>query len=224
MPDYLNVIYDEKSHPFTDYPSRLAAYLYQAFKLNERDTMLELGSGRGEMLKCFSDLGMTVKGVDLSQEAQVLSPGLEMSSCDLETEKLPFPDSCFDVVFNKSVLEHIRNTDHLIREIRRVLKPGGLILCMVPDWESNYKIFFDDYTHKSPFTTVSLNDLLRIHDFVDVRVYKFRQLPIVWRHPWLNFVCALMSPFVPIRTNIGFLRWSRELMIVACGTQRESEQ
>ena len=224
MVDYLNVIYDEDSHPFTDYPTRLAGYLYQAFKLGGRETLLDVGCGRGEMLNSFAALGLQVSGVDISKAAHALSPDLAISHCDMETDKLPFSDNSFDIIFSKSVLEHIRNTDHFVSEMRRVLKPGGVILCMVPDWESNYKIFFDDYTHKSPFTIVSLSDLLKIHDFIDVVSYKFRQLPIVWRHPWTNFICAIISPFIPVRTNIKFLRWSRELMLIACATKPECEK
>ena len=102
-------------------------------------------------------------------------------------------------------------------EAYRVLKPNGRFLTLVPDWESNYKIYFDDYTHRSPFTMQALNDAYRMHGFSNVKVFKFRQLPIVWKYPLLNYFCAAISPMIPVRTKIKFLRWSRELMLVGIG-------
>jgi len=127
---------------------------------------------------------------------------------------LPFPDNSFDMVYNKSFLEHLREPDRFLREARRVLKPGGLLLSLVPDWEVNYKIYFDDFTHRTPFTVISLRDIYLMCDFERISVYKFRQLPIVWRFPLLNYFCAAISPFVPVRTKNKFLRWSRELMLI----------
>ena len=49
---------------------------------------------------------------------------------------LPFPDSIFDAVINIQVLEHIREPGQCVREMARVLKPGGhLVLTTVQDWE-----------------------------------------------------------------------------------------
>lgn len=46
--------------------------------------------------------------------------------------KLPFQDATFDYVFSIYVLEHIPNPEHAIREMHRVLKPGGLCYCFIP--------------------------------------------------------------------------------------------
>ena len=54
---------------------------------------------------------------------------------DLNHDPLPFPNDYFDAVFSKSVIEHITNTEHYIKEMRRVPKPGGRLVLMVPDWE-----------------------------------------------------------------------------------------
>jgi hypothetical protein len=88
---------------------------------------------------------------------------------------------------------------------------------LVPDWESNYKIYFDDFSHRTPFTKVSLHDLLKMTGFVETSAVRFRQLPIVWKWPIINVFCAAIAPFVPIRSKIKFLRWSRELMIIGSG-------
>jgi len=45
---------------------------------------------------------------------------------------LPFKDSCVDAIVNESVLEHVKNPQAIVKEIHRVLKPGGLVYIFVP--------------------------------------------------------------------------------------------
>jgi SAM-dependent methyltransferase len=225
MADYLKIIYSEKKRPFTDYPSQLVKHLFDEFNLKPGMKILEPGSGRGEFLKSFKDLGLDVVGIDISDSSKdfFLKEEMELVVYDLESEKgLPFPNESFDIIFNKSLLEHLHKPDSFLREAHRILRPNGKIICLVPDWESNYKTYFDDFTHRTPFTKPSLEDILKITDFDDVEVYKFRQLPIVWKFPILNLFCALISPFIPVRVNNKFLRWSRELMLVGSAVKRSS--
>jgi SAM-dependent methyltransferase len=157
---------------------------------------------------------MECHGLDLSPHAGELLEDVEVKQADLEKGRLPYDDNFFDVVYNKSLMEHLWNPDNFLKEVYRILKPDGLVLCLVPDWISNYKIYFDDFTHRTPFTNIALNDILLMCDFANVNVIKFRQLPIVWKFPILNVLCSTIAPFVPIRTKTKFFRWSRELMLI----------
>jgi len=217
--NYLSVVYDEGSRPYTNYPEKLCHYLYQSFNLSPNMKLLEPGCGRGEFLLNFQKLGMNVQGVDISMEAKDYSSKLKIEICDVENEALPFQSNTFDVIFSKSFIEHLHNPEIYLQEAFRVLKPGGFLITLVPDWESNYKTYFDDFTHRTPFTKPSLRDAYKIFNFEDVSVYKFRQLPIVWKFPIINYFCAAISPLIPVRVNSKFLRWSRELMLLGYGVK-----
>lgn len=219
MADYLRVVYGEGVRPYTEYPSKLVSYLFERFDMKEGMKLLEPGCGRGEFLRAFKGLGIDAVGLDRSEESRELlrKDSIDLAVCDVESDAgLPFPDNSFDVIYNKSFMEHLNHPDVFLREAHRVLKPGGMILCLIPDWESNYKTYFDDFTHRTPFTKPSLEDIYKICDFEDISVFKFRQLPIVWKFPILNYFCAAISPFIPVRVESKFFRWSRELMLVGC--------
>ena len=218
--NYLSVVYDQKSHPYGGYPAKLCAYLFQAFGMQKGMKMLEPGCGRGEFLSNFEKLGLDVVGVDISEEAQNFGHQFDVLQCDVESEPLPFADATFDIIYSKSFIEHLYYPERYLKEAHRVLKPGGLLLTLVPDWESNYKIYFDDFTHRTPFTKVALLDAYQMYGFENVQVFKFRQLPILWRYPILNYVSMIIAPFVPVRTKTKFFRWSRELMLVGIGIKK----
>jgi len=224
MGDYLKVVYSEENTPKTDYPDKLAEYLFQTYKMERGQKLLEPGCGRGEFLNGFIKAGMDVYGCDLSHEAGEDLEGIDVKQVDIEKESMPYDDNFFDVVYSKSLLEHLWYPDKYLLEVKRILKPGGLVLTIVPDWEVNYKTYFDDYTHRTPFTKISLNDIYKICDFNNVEVAKFRQLPIVWRFPILNYFSAMIAPFVPIRNEIKFLKWSRLIMLIASGRKELDNQ
>lgn len=217
MADYLTTIYNDKARPQTEYPALLAAYLMQFAGLTPGMSLLEVGCGRCEFLKGFAACGLSVVGVDILPTAAEYAPEISVLVADVETEKLPVADNSFDVVYSKSFIEHLTSPDRFFIEASRVLKPGGILLTLVPDWESCYKIYFDDFTHRTPFTRTTLEDLYHFTDFTDVVVRRFRQLPITWKYSWMNVICAAISPFIPVRTKVPFLRWSRELMVIGIG-------
>ncbi len=219
MSNYIRVVYNEEDRPYSHYPEQLCLFLFQYFKLKAGMKLLEAGCGRGEFLKGFKNLGLDVQGVDLSEEAQVFIKDIPVLTSDIEKEGFPFSEAIFDVVYSKSLLEHFFQPERYLQEAFRVLKPGGLLITLVPDWETNYKIYYDDYTHRTPFSLYALRDIYKIFLFENVNVWKFRQLPIVWRYPAMNYLCAIIAPFVPVRTKIKFLKWSRELMLCGSGNK-----
>ncbi len=102
-----------------------------------------------------------------------------------------FPDRHFDVVFASNLLEHLvgNELERTLREAHRVLRPGGHFLLVQPNFRYCVREYFDDYTHRTIFTHVSLADCLIAHGFVIERVEK-RFLPLSFKSrlpawPWL---------------------------------------
>jgi SAM-dependent methyltransferase len=91
--------------------------------------LLDVGTGDGAFAARVGDrLGAErVVGFELipNEAAQARSRGIDVREGDLD-DGLPFPDDSFTTVHANQVIEHVRGTDRLVSEIRRVLAPGGL--------------------------------------------------------------------------------------------------
>jgi SAM-dependent methyltransferase len=93
--------------------------------------VLDVGCGAGTDLVRFAKGGALVSGVDLSASAIALArqnfaqQGLEADLRDADGEHLPYADDTFDLVFAHGVVQYTPDGAALIRECRRVLKPGG---------------------------------------------------------------------------------------------------
>ena len=99
--------------------------------------LLEVGCGMGTDLLQFARGGAKVTGVDLTPRSVETSrhhlelfgqPGDFALS---DAEKLPFADESFEVAYSNGVLHHTPDTAAAVREIHRVLQPGGLARVML---------------------------------------------------------------------------------------------
>jgi ubiquinone/menaquinone biosynthesis C-methylase UbiE len=109
--------------------------------------VLEIGCGLGTDGAQFAKAGAIYTGVDLTDAAVDLArkrfelfnlPG-EFRTAD--AENLDFPDNTFDLVYSHGVLHHTPDTERAVREVHRVLKPGGRAVVMLYHRNSyNYRI------------------------------------------------------------------------------------
>jgi ubiquinone/menaquinone biosynthesis C-methylase UbiE len=94
-------------------------------------SVLDVGSGQGIDLVRYARAGAQVTGLDLTPRhvelarAHLSAYGLPGTVVLGDAEELPFPDDSFDRVSSNGVLHHTPNIEQALREIRRVLKPGG---------------------------------------------------------------------------------------------------
>ncbi|RIK91693.1 MAG: methyltransferase type 11 [Proteobacteria bacterium] len=107
------------------------------------------------------------------------------------TDLSAFAPRSLDVVFASNLLEHLggEELEATLREVVRVLAPGGRFVLVQPNFRYCVREYFDDYTHRTVFTHVSLADLLRAHGFEIERVEP-RFLPLSFKSrlptwPWL---------------------------------------
>ncbi len=215
---YIETVYNDKDRPFTTYPSKLASYLFNRFHMKTGQKLLEVGCGRGEFSKGFLDLGMEVHAIDQSDFVKSFAPNIKFKPCDLQDGVLPYEDKSFDFVYSKSVVEHFYYPEKIMGEIFRILRPGGIAITMTPSWEENMKMFYEDYTHRTPFTPTSLRDLQTIAGFNQVNVEKFIQLPIVWQHSWMTPISKLTAMLTPnMLKKYKFVRFSKEIMLLGHG-------
>jgi SAM-dependent methyltransferase len=216
--DYVQVIYDELTRPKTNYPNKLAHYLVRRFGIQKNSSLLDVGCGRGEFLKGFIDCGLDGYAVDQSSFALKYFPNAKLKVADIENDGIPYPDNYFDVVYSKSVIEHFYYPEKLVGEMFRVLKGGGLVITLCPAWEYNYRIYFEDYTHRTPFMLESLRDIFLIHGFEDVEVEFFRQLPVIWAsRGWLLPFAELTRLLSPncLKRHSKWVRFSKEIMLLS---------
>jgi len=94
---------------------------------------------------------------------QLMGDGIEFVLADMEKGKLPFGGGSIDVLAMTSTLEHLDCPEHIATEIHRVLKPDGIVFITVPDIRKYKFEFWNDVTHKRPFTDKSLRFLFETH-------------------------------------------------------------
>jgi ubiquinone/menaquinone biosynthesis C-methylase UbiE len=108
------------------------------------EDVLEIGGGMGTDLAQYAARGARVTDVDLSGADLTLAKenfvvrGLKGRFIQHDAETLVFDDNSFDLVYANGVLPHTINTTRMVREIFRVLRPGGLVIASVYAEDSLY--------------------------------------------------------------------------------------
>ena len=155
--------------------------------------------------------------MDISDYVKELCPNINFKVANLENEKIPFNDNSFDIVYTKSFVEHFYYPEKIFKEIFRVLKPGGKIITLTPHWKFMSNFFYEDYTHRTPFTIESINDIQQVSGFKNIESYNFRQLPVIWNFSFLVFFSELTRIFLPdsLGKNFKWVRFSKEVMILS---------
>lgn len=124
---------DKKLYPHSEH--RWDDKIFREIILNNvepSDVVLDLGAGAGRVSEMdFIGSVKTVYGIDPDKSVES-NPYLDKSFIG-SGEKMPFDDAAFDVVISDNVLEHLTEPDNVLREVKRVLKPGGLFMFKTPN-------------------------------------------------------------------------------------------
>jgi SAM-dependent methyltransferase len=127
-------------------------------------SMIEIGPGQGGISRLAREAGWTYSAVEPSAllAGQLRAAGFDV--VEAFVPPIPAADGQHDVVYADQVLEHMPGIDaarSMVAEARRVLKPGGILFVVVPDYLKERGFFWDiDYTHNFVTTERRVRQLL----------------------------------------------------------------
>ncbi|MEW6607624.1 MAG: class I SAM-dependent methyltransferase [bacterium] len=127
------------------------------------------------------------------------------------TEMSNFSDESFDVVFASNFFEHLGldEFEKTIKHVVRILKKGGKLIIIQPNFKYAYKEYFDDFTHRLIFTEVSLSDFLKSQGLKIKRVIpKFIPFSMKSKLPKWTFLIKIYL-YLPIKP------FARQMLIIA---------
>jgi 2-polyprenyl-3-methyl-5-hydroxy-6-metoxy-1,4-benzoquinol methylase len=135
--------------------------------------LLDFGAGMGTLLRRLDATHRfrSVTAADIMKRPPDLSEGVRWVECDLN-ERVPLPDSSFDVVLSAEVIEHLENPRAIAREWFRLLRPGGTLVVSTPNNESwralvalavrGHFVMFGDTSYPAHITALLRKDIERL--------------------------------------------------------------
>jgi len=144
--------------------------------------LLDVGCGEGFFLFNATRDGYITKGIELSQDAATYARrefGLDVEARPFE--ELQLPADYFDVITLWQVLEHVPYPCMILKEVHRILKPGGLLAVSTPDIEGiPARIFGRRWwnirrLHINQFTAVTIMSILKNTGFKNMSSVSYRE-------------------------------------------------
>jgi SAM-dependent methyltransferase len=161
--------------------------LAKAEALVGRGRLLEVGAGSGSFVRVALSRGWKVDATEVSESGlqALYETGATVFAGDLPSAR--HPDAQFDLVVSFEVLEHLPTPLVHLREVRRITRPGGLLILTTPNFNGLSRRWLGvrwrviDPEHLGYFTSVTLSRLLREVGYRSVRV-RPRSLDVLnWR-------------------------------------------
>lgn len=131
--------------------------------INDGDRVLDIASGDGYGTDIVAREGITITGADLDEEvieaARSLRPDRDNMNFEVQDVlNLTYGDGTFDVVLSMETIEHIPDEDGYLIELRRVLKPGGLLIISTP--QNSFGAVPFNGIHIKEYSLKELTDLI----------------------------------------------------------------
>ena len=132
---------------------RILGAVLERLRPGRRDLLaLDIGCGTGVNLKFLSQYGRVI-GLDSEELAvKLCQEGGQGRALRGDVREIPFRDRSFDVVVAMDVMEHVDDDAGMLQEVRRVLKPGGLLYLTVPAFMFLWSLQDDVSLHRRRYT------------------------------------------------------------------------
>lgn len=127
---YLNMVEMERNHWWYKGRREIIGKITSSY-MTSPVKILDAGCGAGGTMEYMSRYGSVI-GVDISQKMVEHCRNMGMPVYCTSVSELPFPDKEFDLVFCLDVLEHIPDEKQALKELIRVVRPGGIMVFTVP--------------------------------------------------------------------------------------------
>ncbi|MCL4354079.1 class I SAM-dependent methyltransferase [Patescibacteria group bacterium] len=129
--------------------------LLRKYLSKKNSKILDIGCGTGKNIEALSEFG-EIWGIDISKNAISYCKKRGLKNVKLaKAEETGFKENSFDAIVLLDVLEHVDDTK-TIKEIFRILKPGGLVLITVPAYSWLWSKWDEVLHHKRRYTKKSL--------------------------------------------------------------------
>lgn len=124
----------EKYHKIDSNPRYRKAWSYILDKYPDGGSVLDVGCTNGDFSKYLIKHNFDCSGLEFMDQAikQSKKAGLHVTKGSF-LNKFPYKDNSFNIVFAGEVIEHTVDDDFFLQEVRRVLKPGGLLILTTPN-------------------------------------------------------------------------------------------
>lgn len=214
---------EQQFQTWLERPTRRQRFFRQVIADGQR--VLDVGCGVGFNAEAVQRVhsNVTIDGVDVLDPKDV-RPAVRYQQLDITTERLPFNDNTFDRILFTHVIEHIQDGHMVMREMLRVLKPGGWlyletpspISSRLPSWpwrmsQGGPMNFFDDPTHIRVVPPSELMQLMESTGWTKARVGTLRNIPKLILDPFM-ILGGLLLQRRPIVINAvwnltGWVTW-----------------
>ena len=216
-------VYQLKDHPLSSHMQVVGLVPYES-------KVLDVGCGKDLLLPFLLKKGCKVSGIDVLASESIDKGFSAYHQLDLEQKPhIPYPAESFDVIILADIIEHMRNTDVLLNEVRRTLKPRGRVIMSsgnIALWLYRLFLLFGsfpyagkgilDETHVHLYTLYSLCQLMRRSGF---RILKRKGTPIPFELAFNNRLGRILTYLY-----YGFVKFWKRLFayqfILVCEKER----
>jgi 2-polyprenyl-3-methyl-5-hydroxy-6-metoxy-1,4-benzoquinol methylase len=170
--------------------------------------------GEAALTRALLDSGFDAQGADLDREAAERL-GKAFTEVNLD-QPFPWPDDTFDAVFSTEGIEHLENHFSFLREVCRILKPGGLLILTTPNitaLRSRVRFFGSGFFGRDsrPLNEASRHPLhhIGLATFPELRyelhMSGFRLIDVRHTHiKPISYIYAVYAPWMWLYTRIAF--------------------